>query len=113
MKQPKGAAAKSKTQASPVLRAKDFIEELRAHQSDAELKKIRRYFKSGSGEYGAGDKFMGVRMGTVFALAKKYVGLDPGEIETLLDNDIHEVRTGAVSIMDFQARNKKLLPKEE
>ena len=30
-----------------------------------------------------------------------------GEIEKLLENPIHEVRVGAVSIMDWQARNKK------
>jgi len=30
-----------------------------------------------------------------------------GEIEQLLENPIHEVRVGAVSIMDWQARNKK------
>jgi 3-methyladenine DNA glycosylase AlkD len=29
------------------------------------------------------------------------------EIEKLLENPIHEVRAGAVSIMDFQARNRK------
>jgi 3-methyladenine DNA glycosylase AlkD len=113
MKHTSGSAVRRIKPEEPVLRAKDFIEELRAHQSDAELKKIQRYFKSGSGEYGAVDKFMGVRMGTVFALAKKYIGMDLREIEKLLDNDVHEARTGAVSIMDFQARNKKTTPQRK
>ena len=76
-------------------------------RSAAELKKIQRYFKSGAGEYGEGDKFIGVRMGQVFALAKKFMKLQPAEIEKLLESPIHEVRAGAVSIMDFQARDKK------
>ncbi len=44
------------------LTAKQFIERLKALQSDEELKKIQRYFKSGEGQYGEGDKFMGVKM---------------------------------------------------
>jgi len=87
--------------------AKQFIERLKAHSSPDELKKIQRYFKSGEGDYGEGDKFMGVRMGQVFALAKEFIEMPPGEIEKLLESPIHEARTGAVSIMDWQARNKK------
>jgi 3-methyladenine DNA glycosylase AlkD len=91
---------------SRVLTAKDFIEKLKNYQSATELEKIQRYFKSGSGEYGEGDKFMGIRMGQVFALAKEFINMEPNEIEKLLENPVHEVRTGAVSIMDFQARSK-------
>jgi len=87
--------------------AKQFIERLKAHSSPDELKKIQRYFKSGEGDYGEGDKFIGVRMGQVFALAKEFIEMPPGEIEKLLESPIHEARTGAVSIMDWQARNKK------
>ncbi len=49
---------------------------------------------------------MGVRMGQVFALAKEFMEMPPGEIEKLLESPIHEARVGAVSIMDFQARRK-------
>lgn len=89
------------------LSAAAFIKELKAHRSPEELQKIQRYFKSGEGEYGEGDEFMGVRMGQVFALAKEFIEMSPGEIEKLLESPIHEVRTGAVSIMDWQARSKK------
>ena len=92
---------------STELTASRFVENLMSLRSAAELKKIQRYFKSGSGEYGAGDEFIGVRMGHVFSLAKEFQEMSPAEIERLLESPIHEVRTGAVSIMDFQARNKK------
>lgn len=91
----------------PTLSAKQFIERLEAHRSPEELKKIQRYFKSGEGEYGEGDEFMGVRMGQVFALAKEFIGLPPSEIEKLLESPIHEVRAGGLSIMDKQARSRK------
>lgn len=87
--------------------AKDFLKQLIALQSDEELRKIQRYFKSGEGQYGDGDKFIGVRMGQLFALAKTFVDMAPVEIEKLLENPIHEARAGAVSIMDFQARSRK------
>jgi hypothetical protein len=89
------------------LTAAHFIERLEAHQSDEELKKIQRYFKSGEGEYGEGDQFIGVRMGQVFALAKEFIDMPPDEIETLLESPIHEVRAGALSIMEKQAARKK------
>lgn len=92
---------------SPEINAERFVKRLRAYRSPDELKKIQRYFKSGEGEYGEGDKFIGVRMGQVFALAKEFVEMPPNEIEKLLESRIHEARAGAVSIMDWQARNKK------
>lgn len=52
-------------------------------------------------------KEMSVPMGKVFALAKEFMGMSLGEIEKLLESPLHEGRVGAVSIMDFEARNKK------
>ena len=48
-----------------------------------------------------------VPMRDIFALAKEFSGMDPAEIEALLEADDHELRVGAVSIMDFQARDRK------
>lgn len=87
--------------------AQEFITRLYELQSDDELKKIQRYFKSGEGQYSQGDKFIGVRMGSIFTLAKEFVQTPIAEIEILLNNPVHEVRVGAVSIMDFLARSKK------
>ncbi|WP_379084139.1 DNA alkylation repair protein [Pedobacter sp. UC225_65] len=90
--------------------AAQFIERLKTYQSDVELAKIKRYFKSEKDEYGADDAFMGVKMGEVFALAKEFIAMEPTEIETLMESPIHEVRAGALSIMDKQARSKKTTP---
>jgi 3-methyladenine DNA glycosylase AlkD len=90
------------------LTAKNFIEHLNKLQSDEELKKIQRYFKTEEGQYGHGDKFMGVKMGNLFALAKEFGDMPVTELEKLLESPIHEVRAGAVSIMDKASRNKKI-----
>lgn len=89
------------------LTAEAFIEKLYRYQSDEELIKIQRYFKNEDEDSAAEDQFMGIRMGQVFEVAKAFISLPIEEIELLLKNKIHEVRVGAVSIMDFQARDKK------
>lgn len=106
---PKKTVGKSAGKASAsTLTAKTFIEKLKTLQSDAELKKIQRYFKGGEGDYGAGDEFMGVKMGSLFALAIASSGMPIDEIEKLLESNIHEVRAGAISIMDKESRSKKI-----
>lgn len=47
-------------------------------------------------------------MANIFALAKKYMKMHLEEVEKLLEDDYYEARVGAVSIMDFQAREKKI-----
>ncbi len=54
------------------------------------------------------DAILGVRMGQVFALAKEFMDMPLDEVETMLESPFHEMRVGAVSIMDFQARSKKI-----
>jgi 3-methyladenine DNA glycosylase AlkD len=90
------------------LTAKDFIEKLNKFQSDDELEKLQRYFKSAQGQYGEGDQFMGIKMGHVFEVAKQFAEMPIKEIEKLLESSIHEVRAGAVSLMDKASRNKKI-----
>jgi 3-methyladenine DNA glycosylase AlkD len=47
------------------------------------------------------------RMGDIFALAKGNRAMEPAEILRLLRDPVLEPRIGAVSIMDFQARDPK------
>ncbi len=90
------------------LTAKRFIERMKQYQSDDELKKISRYFKSGEGQYAEGDQFMGIKMGVLFSLAKEFAGMPVPELEKLFESSIHEIRAGAVSIMDKESRSKKV-----
>lgn len=89
-----------------ILTAGEFIAELSTFQTKDGLEKIQRFFT----DKGIANKFLGVRMATIFRLAKQYVELPLKEIEKLLQSEYYEGRMGAVSIMDFQARNKKITP---
>jgi 3-methyladenine DNA glycosylase AlkD len=88
------------------LTAKRFIERLTPLGSPEGVKAARRYLRPGPQGVGDLDVVIGARMGDVFALAKKCVDMPLGEVAVLLDSPVHEVRVGAVSIMDFQARSK-------
>lgn len=94
-------------QKSPDITAKRFVVKLKTYQSAEELKKHHRYFKFDEGKPGKGDRFIGVRMGQIFALAKEFINMPPSEIEKLLESPIHEVRVGGCSIMGKQATSKK------
>src|SRR5688500_9825979 len=59
---------------------------------------------------GDDSKTLNIRFNTVFSVAKKFTSMPVGEIEKLLDNDYYEVRMAGVSVMDFQARDKKTTP---
>jgi hypothetical protein len=55
----------------------------------------------------APDDFTAVGMGQIFGLARECMNMSPTEIERLLESQIHPVRVGAVSIMDWQVRSRK------
>lgn len=87
--------------------AAHFAQQVKALSTPEHLKQIQYYFKSGEGDYGADDVFIGVKMGSLFNVAKAHLDMPVTEIEQLLESPIHEIRAGAVSIMDKAARYKK------
>jgi len=89
------------------INAQEFAKELKSLQSDEELKKHQRYFKFVSEDQDSDDYFIGVRMGSIFDLAKRYTDMPVGEIEKLMESPIHEMRVGALSIMGQCAKGKK------
>jgi len=107
MTTPKKAVLKDSSNArSPkTLTAKQFMEVLISKKSKGEAEKIQRYVK---GDSKTRNKFIGVRMKTLFDTAKSYIHLPVTELKKLISSPFYEARMGAVSIMDFQARNKKI-----
>ncbi|PKM91473.1 DNA alkylation repair protein [Candidatus Falkowbacteria bacterium HGW-Falkowbacteria-1] len=74
---------------------------------------LSRYFKTAEGEYGEGDIFLGISVGSQRNLIKKYFGLEPNDLQLLLDSKIHEFRFSAILILVDQykkseQRNKKV-----
>jgi hypothetical protein len=59
---------------------------------------------------GEDDQLPAVRMRDVFALARTFTDLDLEQTELLLESPSYQVRVGAVSVMDFQARRRTTPP---
>ncbi len=59
----------------------------------------QRFFKTGKGEYGEGDQFIGIRVPKIRKLARKYQTLSIPDILELLNSPIHEERLLAIVIM--------------
>ena len=83
------------------MNANDFLKRLKALRSPT-VAKSHSHLASNEN-----DVILGVGMGQVFALAKEFMNMELDEVEVMLESPFHEMRVGAVSIMDFQARSKK------
>ncbi len=59
----------------------------------------QRFFKTGRGEYGEGDKFLGIRVPHIRKLVRKFRGLSIADTEKLLHSRWHEERLFALLVM--------------
>jgi 3-methyladenine DNA glycosylase AlkD len=75
--------------------------ELRKHANSERARVSMRYFKTGKGEYGEGDQFLGVAVPIQRSLAAKYVSqVTEADISVLLSSPYHEIRLTALFMMN-------------
>ena len=91
------------------------IKELLKLQNKDKSLILARFFKTGKGQYGEGDKFLGITVPVSRKIARKYSDLDYTEIESLLKNNYHEVRLVALLILvhKYKTSTKKNLAEKE
>ena len=75
---------------------KDRLQQL-ASPETAEI--LQKFFKTGPGEYGEGDIFIGVRIPDLRKLAKEFQDITTPEVMALLTSSIHEERFLALLIL--------------
>ena len=73
--------------------------QLRALGDPGDAAFLQRFFKTGPGQYGEGDKFLGIRVPAVRRVASEARGLPLEEIEALLHDPWHEVRLLALIML--------------
>lgn len=85
--------------------AMDAQNELRSLANPQIAAQSRRFFKTGPGAYGEGDKFLGVRVPEQRKIARKYKSISLIETEQLLQSRFHEERLTALFILEQKFRN--------
>jgi len=75
---------------------KESLQKL-ADKNTAEV--LQRFFKTGAGEYGEGDVFIGIKVPPLRKLAAEFQDTPLKSVRRLLKSDIHEERTLALMIL--------------
>ena len=75
--------------------------EIESYASPEKAKIYARFFKTGKGQYGEGDKFLGLTVPEQRKLAQKYVNLSFDYIKELLHSEYHEHRLTGLFILVY------------
>lgn len=83
--------------------------DLKKLSSRQKAKNLQRFFKTSKGQYGEGDKFIGVVVPDIRKVAKQYSDLSLKQVSELLHSQIHEERLCALLILviQYQAGDSK------
>lgn len=72
---------------------------LRTHANSDSVAILQRFFKTGPGQYGEGDRFIGVKLPGVRAVCRECRGTPLAEVVKILRSRIHEERTLALLML--------------
>jgi 3-methyladenine DNA glycosylase AlkD len=72
---------------------------IKANANKDYAKTAQWFFKTGKGEYGEGDKFVGIRVPVLRKIAKQFSNLELFDLQILLDSKIHEERLISLLIL--------------
>lgn len=87
-----------------MINAAKLVSDLEALADPQKIPEVARFFKGGDSE----TTVMGISIGRIFPVAKRYTDLELSEVEALLDDPRYEIRMAAVSVLDFKARLKTI-----
>ena len=89
------------------MKAKDLIKELKKYASPARKKSNQWFFKTGKGQYGEGDKFIGITVPNTRLVAKQFLALNFVELAKLMKSPIHEIRLAAILILVERSKQSR------
>lgn len=75
------------------------VKELEVLKDKKTAEILQRFFKTGKGEYGEGDVFLGIRVPVQRQVAKRHASLRMTDIQKLLESKVHEHRMVALLIL--------------
>ncbi|MFN3698000.1 MAG: DNA alkylation repair protein [Pseudobdellovibrio sp.] len=87
--------------------------ELRKKAKNEKKDLFQNFFKTGPGQYGEGDIFIGVTVPDMRVIAKKYADTNIKDIDILLQSEIHEDRLLGLTILVIQYEKTKDLSQKK
>ena len=82
--------------------AEDARTKLKSLASPEAAKAATRFFKTGPGQYGEGDTFIGINVPTLRTVARSFRALPLDEVRALLNSPVHEERHLALLVLVLQ-----------
>lgn len=79
--------------------ATGVVEALRSYANPQDALFSQSFFKTGAGQYGEGDVFIGVRVPQTRSVCKQFASLPLDEVQKLLDSEVHEHRLAGLIIL--------------
>ncbi len=95
--------------------SQDVTDKLISLKDEQQGKALMKFFKTAPGQYGYGDKFLGIKVPQTRAVAKEAIMLPINEITSLLLSPWHEIRLCGFLILvaKFEAAAKKSVINDE
>jgi 3-methyladenine DNA glycosylase AlkD len=85
-----------------------FLKEMESHKDEEKAERFRRFFKTGKGQYGEGDRFWGLSVPLQQGIAKEWGKLLANEeLRQLLRHPVHEVRLSTLMMLVDRYRKSK------
>ena len=97
---------------TPPITYEKLTQEFRAEGDPAIAEHSGRFFKTGKGEYGEGDQFLGIRVPVTRKYAKKFRDATLPVVRKLLKSKFHEERLMAVILLAAKFKSGSLADKK-
>jgi 3-methyladenine DNA glycosylase AlkD len=94
------------------MKASSVVQALKKYANKEKAAFFPSFFKTGKGQYGEGDKFIGVTVPDQRTVAKQFLKLSLPEIQKLLTSKIHEHRLTALIILVMQYKKGDVKTRE-
>ena len=83
------------------------LTDLKAFGSKSSVSDLARFYKTGPGEYGEGDLFLGGSVPQTRSVASSYKNMELAEVQKLFNSPFHEARLCAAIILNLQFKAAK------
>ena len=87
----------------------NLIDHLTRHADPSQVEGLSRFFKTGTGQYGEGDRFLGIKVPVTRQVVKEcWRDVDFAQLEECLNSEYHEVRlAGLLALVEIFSHAKK------